>query len=126
MTGGLSALLLAGTAPQWIPVGVSGSRLRVFVDRRSIERAGGLVAATVRIGSPAAIAGRIVVVYQHEQFDCPGRRWRLLSYEGVDAAGTIVSRRGRATPPPPFLPVQPDSIGETTLDTVCFIARATG
>jgi hypothetical protein len=118
-----AVLLSAGLAPLWIPVGVSGSRLHVFVDQRSVERHDGLVEAVVRIGSPTSITGKIVIVYQSEQFDCSGRRWRLTAYEGVDANGTVVSRKTRPATLPPLMPVQPNSIGYATLDTVCFIAK---
>jgi hypothetical protein len=117
------ASLLAATAPIWIPVGVSNSRLRVFVDQRSVERHDGLIEAVVRLGSPTSVTGKIVIAYQSEQFDCAGRCWRLIAYEGVDAGGAIISSKARPAMLPPLLVVQPNSIGEATLDTVCFIAK---
>lgn len=112
------AVALAAAA-QWVPVGVSGSQLHVFVDRGSVVARGDLREAVVRIGSPRTITGRIAIVYELEQFDCQRRQWRLISYRGVDADRRVVANKPPAAVPPPMLDVQPDSLGERVLETVC-------
>jgi len=109
------------SASPWVPVGVSDSRLHIFVDRHSVVSRGSIVEAVVRIGSPGLIAGRIAIVYELEQFDCGRRVWRLLRYRGVDGDHRPVATR-QPTVTRPFLRVLPGTIGEATLDTVCTIA----
>ena len=112
------ALLIAAADPPgaWVPVGVSESRLRVFVERTSVRIDGDRRSARIRIGSPGAIAGPIVVVFQDEEVDCRERRWRLVAYDAHDAAGGVV-RAGTSTAP--AVPVVAGTIGDAVVRTVC-------
>lgn len=109
----------ASAAPQWVAIGVSGSELRVFVDRHSLRDTAGLRYATVRIGSPRSIAGPVVLVYQHEAFDCRAKTWRLLSYDARDAGEKVV-RRGTPTGAAAMMvPTTRGTIGSAVLEAVC-------
>lgn len=114
----LAAALLAGSDPPgaWVPVGVSGSHLRVFVERASLRVTGERRSARVRIGSPKTITGSIVVVFQDEEIDCHTHSWRLVAYEARDAAGHTVSG-GRPTGA--ALVVVPGTIGDQVVSTIC-------
>ena len=121
------ALLLGATTPQaaphWVPIGVSQSRLHLFVDQNSLKPSGTLIDATIRMGSPTSVTGKVVLVYQYEEFDCTARRWRLTGYEGVDASGAVIVRSSHKASAPPLLPVENGSMGEENLETVCFLAK---
>ncbi|WP_375392548.1 surface-adhesin E family protein [uncultured Sphingomonas sp.] len=116
-------MLLLAASPDavgaWAPVGVTDSRLRVFVERSSVRVSGDRRTARVRIGSPGAIAGPIVLVYQDEEVDCRARTWRLAAYDARDADDRIV-RQGKSAAA--ALPVVEGTIGEAVLSTVCTMA----
>lgn len=111
------AIVAPAPPAHWIPVGVSRSRLRVFVDRAGLREAGGHRFARVRIGSPGAIVGAIVLVYQDEEIDCRARRWRLTGFEAQDADGKVVRRE--KLPPAQMLAANAGSIGGEVVATVC-------
>ena len=100
-------------------VGISESGLRVFIDRASIVRSGALREATVRMGSPRTIVGRIVEVHQREQFDCRRRRWRLIRFRAFDAAGATVAATKPGSPVNPAIPIASGSISSTVFEQVC-------
>ena len=115
------ALTLAtgSAAPDWVAIGVSGSELRVFVDRKSVRDVAGLRHATVRIGSPRSIAGPIVLVYQREAFDCRAKTWRLLSYDARDADDKVVRRGTPSGPAAAMVPTSRGTIGGAVVEAVC-------
>lgn len=115
----LAAVMGAMPDPAWAPVGVSHSHLHIFVERASVRDDHGHRFARVRIGSPGAIAGPIVLVYQDEEVACGDQRWRLLGYDARDAAGATVERSDPATPPGAMLPAVPGTIGGEVVGTVC-------
>ena len=114
----IAALSLWGAdAPgAWVPVGVSASRLRVFVERASVRIDGARRTARIRIGSPGAIAGPIVVAYQDEEIDCRARTWRLAAFDARDEAGRVV-RSGQSAGL--AFPVVAGTIGDAVVRTVC-------
>ena len=115
-----AALLLdaggAGPPGAWAPVGVTDSRLRVFVERPSVKVKGERRTARVRIGSPRTIAGPIVLVYQDEEIDCRARTWRLAAFDARDADGRSVRRGASAAP---AIPVVGGTIGDAVVSAVC-------
>ncbi len=113
------AIASAAAAASWVPVGVTDSRLRVFVDRASVRDVDGRRRARVRIGAPTAIVGRVVLVYQDEEIDCRDHRWRLLGYEAQDNNGHVLRRSADNTVPPPMLPAVDHTIGSEVIRTVC-------
>lgn len=115
----VAALLLAAAAPQWIPVGVSQSRLRVFVDRSSLRIAQEMRAARIRIGAPGAISGKVVLVYQDERIDCARQTWRMIAYEALDDGGRTIAHSAPGARDFPTLAVAPGTIGDAVVRTVC-------
>ena len=109
-------------APVWVPVGETALRLRVFVDRASVFDAHGLRHARIRMGSPTAITGRIVLVYQDEEFDCTGGRWRMLAFDARDENDKIVEHSIPTNPP--FHPIVELSVGGAVAKAVCNFAPA--
>ena len=114
----IALALLAGTA-MWIPVGVTGSKLRVFVDRTSVRLVGRHRFARVRLGSPGVITGSVVIVYQDEDIDCRDGTWRLVGYDARDANGRVVERRGSVKRASSALPAVAGTIGGAVVATVC-------
>ena len=102
-----------------MPVGVSRSRLRVFVERASVHDVGGHRFARIRIGSPGAITGAIVLVYQDEEIDCAARAWRLLGFDAQDAEGKTVKRSAADYPAGAMLPAVAGTIGGEVVASVC-------
>lgn len=92
----------------------------MFVDGRSIRRTGPIVRAIVRMGSAKPITGRIVVVYQTEEFDCAARRWRMTAFDARDEKDVTVAQRVLDGP---MLVAEPGAIAARSLDTVCFMAN---
>lgn len=113
------ALVDVPTAPVWVPVGQTASRLRAFVDRASVHDVDDLRRVRVRLGSPTAITGRIVLVYQDEEIDCRGHRWRQLGFEALDEDGKVVQRSSPTAAPAPLLPALEHTIGGEVARTVC-------
>lgn len=93
----------------------------MFVDGVSIRPRGPVVRATVRMGSAKPITGRIVVVYQTQEFDCVGRRWRMVAFDARDEYDATVERRVLEGP---LLAAAPGTIAARSLETVCFMAKA--
>lgn len=91
----------------------------MFVERVSLRVTGDRRTARVRIGSPGAISGAVVLVYQDEEIDCAGRTWRLAAFDARDADGRTV-RRGVGTAP--ALPVTAGTIGDAVVAAVCAMA----
>ncbi len=75
----------------------------------------------MRIGAPRTITGRIVLVYQQEEFDCLHARWRMTDFDARDAAGKTVERRSLDGP---MLPADDGTIAARTLTTVCFMTNS--
>ncbi|WP_174292283.1 surface-adhesin E family protein [Sphingomonas bacterium] len=115
----IALVLAAAAAPMWVPVGMTASRLRVFVDKASLHEVEGRRQVRVRLGAPTAITGRIVLVYQDEEFDCRARQWRMLAFEAQDEDGKVVQRSTPAAAPPPLLPALDHTIGGEVARTVC-------
>ena len=118
MIAAAATLLLAATDPPgaWLPIGVSDSRLRIFVQRDSLRVYGDRRVARIRIGSPGTITGSIVLVYQDEAIDCRARSWRLVAFDARDADGRVV-KRGAVDKP--TLPVVAGTIGAAVVSAVC-------
>lgn len=112
------ALWLADPPGVWVPVGISASRLRVFIERASVRVDGDRRTARIRIGSPGAIAGSIVVVYQGEEIHCGVRTWRMTGFDARDEAGSTVRSGGASAD---ALPVVAGTIGDAVVRTVCAI-----
>ena len=72
------------------------------------------------MGSAKPITGRIVIVYQTEEFDCAVRRWRMTAFDARDENDATVTGR---TLDGPMLPADPGTIAARSLDTVCFMAN---
>lgn len=115
------ALALLASAAPWIPVGVTNSKLRVFVDRASVRIVREHRFATTRLGFPGAITGSVVIVYQNEDIDCRNRTWRLIGYDARDAKGKVVEQRQFAQSDSATLPALPGTIGGEVVATVCAI-----
>lgn len=117
------AALLALTAPPpvWDYVGVSASGLRIFVDHGSVRDADGVRRATVRLGSPHAIVGQVVVVTEQDEFDCGGRRWRMTGFQAFDAGGAVIKS---GAPGGGLLPMEGGSMGAAIGDAVCANPKA--
>ena len=113
------ALAVVPATSSWVPVGMTASRLRVFVDKASLRESDGLRQVRVRLGAPTAITGRIVLVYQDEEIDCRAHRWRMLGFEAQDEDGKPVQRSSPAAAPPPMLPALDRTIGGEVTRTVC-------
>lgn len=100
-------------------IGVTNSSVRILVDTRSIQPSGPLRTATIRLGSPRSLAGRIVETRQYQRFDCAARRWALLGYEAYDENGKVIDRKPSGSASASMESVTTNSLGETVLDFVC-------
>lgn len=73
------------------------------------------------MGSPRTITGRIVLVYQQQEFDCAARRWRMTGFDARDADDLTVQRKSLDGP---MLLAESGTIAARALETVCFIAKS--
>ena len=114
----IAALLLAAADPPgaWASIGVTDSRLRVFIERASLRVDGDQRFARIRIGSPTSMAGAIVLGYPDEAIDCRARTWRLVAFDARDADDHIV-KQGRATAA--AIPVVAGTIGDAVVRAGC-------
>ncbi|BAI96728.1 hypothetical protein Sj15T_11830 [Sphingobium sp. TA15] len=115
----LSILLVVSQSEQWEMIGTTNSGVRILVDAGSIQSSGPERTATIRLGSPGSLAGKIVEARQYERFDCATRHWALLGYVAYADDGSVVDHKSPGPAPATMAPVVPDTIGEAVLDFVC-------
>jgi hypothetical protein len=125
----LIALLVLSIAPayaEWAEVDkdyFSPGLWTIYIDPDSLQREGNLVTVWQLVDFKTMQGGRsptrFLSTKTHKQFDCAGKRFRLLAFtEFTDGMGTGIPDDGYVDKDN-WLPVEPESVSQALWEAVC-------